>query len=360
MRGILAVLSVNVGRSAGRPGYVIMTVGLMLAAILTAVLIGSKVDGRGTIAYVAGPTIARKETDSVVPVFATAEWSQDPDAIGAPAEPDVRAILELFFRVETLDEVPPMSQLMRNRYDAVVVDTGNGRADIVTVKSDKFRTELEQALSEPQSFASDTSTNRGVGATIVGYLVMFVLMSGSAFMNFFTDDKVSGTFRRTVTAPIGIRAYLAGQLLFNGVMLFVPTMSVLILLKAGVQVDIGFSYPQYVLLIGLVTTLATAFGFFMASVIENPDDAMAVASSVIVVTSLLGGTLFVFEHDDAFMQVITRLLPQRSLVQIASGLEQGWSSGQLTGLVGHVVAVAFVLFIAGWIICERRFYAGRY
>lgn len=360
MKGVLAVLSVNVARARGRQGYVIMTVGLMVAAILAAVLISSNVDGQATIAYVAAPGIAAAETDSVAPAFATADLSLDLDAIGAPAERDLRAILERFFRVEVLDEVPPMSQLMRNRYDAVVVHNGNGRVDILTVKSDMFRTELEQALSKPQSFAPDTSTHRGVGATIVGYLVMFVLMSGSAFMNFFTDDKVSGTLRRTVTAPVGIRAYLAGQLLFNSLMLFVPTMSVLILLKAGFHLDIGFSYPQYVLLIGLLTTLATAFGFFMASVVENPDDAMAVASSVIVVTSLLGGTFFVFEHDDAFMQIITRLLPQRSLVQIASGIEQGWSSGQLTGMVGHVVAIAFVLLVAGWIICERRFQAGRY
>lgn len=65
---------------------------------------------------------------------------------------------------------------------------------------------------------------------------------------------------------------------------------------------------------GLLSTLATSFAFFVASTIESPDDGMAVSGSAIIVTSLLGGTFFVFEHTDAFMRFATRLLPQRSIM----------------------------------------------
>lgn len=345
--GVLSVLAMNVTRAKGRPWYVFMTSCLMLAAILVAVLISNKMDGRGNLAYV--PAVAHASADEAAPADALVFGSSE-----------AAGVLEKYFRIETLDEVPPFSELMRNRYDAVILDNGNGHFDIVTVKSEQFRGQLEGMLTEPASFVSEMTPERGVGTTIVGYLIMFVLISGSTYMNFFTDDKAGGTFRRTATSPVGIRAYLAGQLLFNGLMLFVPVMGMLIVLKEVFGMDIGFSYGHYAILVGLLSGVATAFGFFLASLIENPDDGMAVASSVIIVTSLLGGSFFVFEHEDAVMRILTDLLPQTSLMDIAANLERGWSIGQIADPVVHVVAVALALAVTGWIVCERRFRAGAY
>lgn len=347
MNGVLAVMSVNVKRSAGRKWYVILTIGMMLGAVVAAVLMSSKMDGRGTIAYVAAPAADSTSASGV----SAGEGSV---AIG-PSES-----LERLFRVETVAEKPTMSQLMRNRYDAIVIDDGHGGVEIVTIKGDEFRGLLEQAISAPDAIVGAVDEGRGVGATVIGFLVMFVLMSGSAFMNFFTDDKTFGTFRRTVTAPVGMGSYLAGQLLFNAFMLFVPLMGILIVLHSVFGVDIGFTYAQYGLLTGLMALFATALGFFFAATIENPDDAMAVSSTVIIVTSLLGGTFFAFEHDDAFMQWLTRLLPQKSIMAIAEGLEQSVSRAELFAPLLHIVAVSAVLCGIGWALCAGRFRRGAY
>lgn len=351
MRGILAVLSVNVARAKGRPWYVVMTASFMVAAIVVAVLVSTKIDGRGTVAYV--PRV----TEGV--------------ATGAALDA-IDQHLDGLVRVEALEEAPPMSLLMRNRYDAVIIDEGGGRFDILTVKGDAFRMQLAALLTGTKAGAEFGAPSRGVGTTIVGYLVMFMLISGSTYMNFFTDDKQLGTFRRTATSPVGIGSYLAGQLLFNGLMLFVPAMTILVLLKQLFGMDIGFSFGQYALLLALLTGLATAFGFLIAAVIENPDDGMAVASSTIIVTSLLAGSFFAFEHEDAVMQFATGLLPQKGLLDLASILERvvtvgpgtsgvsGSVLGEMAGPVLHVVAVALIMCAAGWAVCARRFRAGSY
>lgn len=349
MRSTLSVLAVNVARAKGRPWYVVMTSAFMLVAMLVAVLISAKVDPRPVIAYV-GPV------DSSSPVAAAVR-------AGAFGE-DAEAAIGGMFRVEFVEEAPRVSQLMRNRFDAIVIDAGGEKPDVVTVRGDAFRDRLEAALIGSAVDAEPPAAPRGVGATIVGYLVMFMLISGSTYMNFFTDDKRGGTFRRVATSPPGLPSYLTGQLLFNGAMLYVPAMVMLAVLKIVLGMDIGFSFGEYGLLLALLTALSTAFGFFVAATVEDPDDGMAVAAAAIIVTSLLAGAFFAFEHEDAFMKVLTGLLPQKSLLAAAETLERGLPAtetvGQLVGPVAHVVGASLLLVAGGWAVSRRRFRAGAY
>lgn len=96
----------------------------------------------------------------------------------------------------------------------------------------------------------------------------------------------------------------------------------------------------------------------MAAIVENPDDAMAVSSTVIIVTSLLGGAFFTFEHTDAWMQWLTGMLPQRSLMALAEGLEQGLPWSDALGPILHIVAMA--LGAVGSLTTAGRFLEGRY
>lgn len=347
MRATLSVLAVNAVRAKGRPWYVVMTSSFMLVAMLVAVLISAKVDPRPVIAYVG-------EGDSSSPAAVSA------GVLGDGSE----TVIGGMFRVEFVEEAPPVSQLMRNRFDAVVIDRGGEKPDIVTVKGAAFRGRLEAALAGPAADVELPAAPRGVGATIVGYLVMFMLISGSTYMNFFTDDKRGGTFRRVATSPPGLPSYLAGQLLFNGAMLFVPAMIMLAVLRTVFGMEIGFSLGEYSLLLALLTALSTAFGFFIAATVEDPDDGMAVAAAAIIVTSLLAGAFFAFEHEDAFMKVLTGMLPQKSLLAAAEILERGLpgaeTAAQLVGPVAHVVGAALLLVAGGWFVCRRRFRAGAY
>lgn len=368
MRGIASVFAVNVVRVSGRPWYVLMTSAFILAAIAAAVFVANHVDGRPTIAYVARD--ATSET-------ASTPW---PDGLAT------------FARIETLSQPPPLSALMRGRYDAVIVDGGDSNWNVLTVRGPDFEERLHEILSDRiteemidgasvdvhspaarergANQGRDVSTSRGpgvghhqsrgVGSTIVGFLTMFVLISGATYMNFFTDDKTGGTFRRIAASPVGVTAYLAGQLVFNATMLFVPMMGMLVAMGELLRLDIGFSYGQYAILCGLLTVLATAFGFFVAALVENVDDGMAVASGAIIVTSLLGGTFFVFEHDDALVEWLTRALPQKHVMNIAANFEAGLATLHLLPSGLYVLGVATAFFVAGGLVCVKRLRQGAY
>lgn len=376
MRGIASVFAVNVVRVSGRPWYVLMTSAFILAAIAAAVFVANHVDGRPTIAYVA------QDNDYVTPDEANAVSDVARDATAETASTPWPDGLATFARIETLSQPPPLSALMRGRYDAVIVDGGDSNWNVLTVRGPDFEERLHEILSDritEEMFdgasvdvhnpaarerganqGRDVSTSRGVGATIVGFLTMFVLISGATYMNFFTDDKTGGTFRRIVASPVGVTAYLAGQLVFNATMLFVPMMGMLVAMGELLRLDIGFSYGQYAILCGLLTVLATAFGFFVAALVENVDDGMAIASGAIIVTSLLGGTFFVFEHDDALVEWLTRALPQKHVMNIAVNFEAGLATLHLLPSGLYVLGVATAFFVAGGLVCVKRLRQGAY
>ncbi len=307
---------------------VLVWLALTLVSMLVAVYLPPRLEIKGNIAYVAG-------NGAVVP---QSRWC----------------------RIDPVEQIPPMSQLVRNKYDAVVVAQGGGQLQVITIKNESFRRQLEQALRHPDTFIPDASSRRGVGTNITGYLVLFLLLAGLQFMGLYTEDKAGGTFRRTVTSPIGIHGYLAGQLLFNVLVVFVPAYALLIMLRAAFRIEIGFTYAQYALLLGLLTALATTFSLFMTSAIEKDDNTMALASSIILLTSLLSTSFFPYQHGGAVMKFITNLLPQKRLMHIVQGLEQGRPLAEMTGHIGYVALVSLAFCTAGWWICQRRFGAGRY
>lgn len=44
-----------------------------------------------------------------------------------------------YLKVKVLDKKPKMSELLLNKYDAVLEDKGNGKIEITTIKGDKFK-----------------------------------------------------------------------------------------------------------------------------------------------------------------------------------------------------------------------------
>ncbi|MEV2514400.1 ABC transporter permease [Paenibacillus larvae] len=262
------------------------------------------------------------------------------------------------YRVKYLDQSPPRSELVRNKYDAVVTFASDGSHSIDTLKSDEFKEQLEQAILHPD-MPLPVKPQRGVGSNILGYLTMFLLIQALFYLQLFSDDKKTGTFRRTAVSPAGIFPYMTAQCLFGFIAVYVPTWSVLFLAKA-VGIDIGFGLGTYSLLLVFPALLAVSFALFMAAWIENADTGLSLSSGIILLSSLLSGSFYTIANENGIMKVFVRIFPQQHFISLVQDMELKGSIGSYGGYALYVLAASVALAAAGWFICRNRFLKGWY
>ncbi|PZM66076.1 ABC transporter permease [Paenibacillus dendritiformis] len=330
MREMVYVLHQNWLRLMSRKAIVAITSVMTIAAVAAALLLTSSNDSRGSLVFVSAASEAR--------------------------EASIAGLHD--FQVKRLAETPRRSELVRNKYDAVIIDEGDGSYTIETIKSEEYATMVRQALEHPDQPLPEAE-KRGTGANVAGFIMMFVLLQGMFYMNFFAEDKVQGTLRRIVASPMSVMTYLAAQVLFCFLLISVPAYLCIAGARLLLHADIGFTLLQYSWLITVLSLLAAAFALFITVCIDEIDNAVTTASSLILVTSLLSGGFYTVEHEGV-MNMLTYWLPQRQYMAAVTSLERGAAYGDAVWPVLYVLVLSGILFAAGAIICRRRCRAGRY
>lgn len=331
MRNILNIIVNDCRRTASNRWMVSTSLIITFSLILLAIFFTSRFEIKGNIAVISnGP----------VPVLRSEHLN-----------------------VTLLDAPPPESQLVMNRYDAVVTYGEDGRITIDTIKSRDFKEMLENLLKNPASpDATDMQDDggRGPGVNILGYLIMFLMLQGLFFMNYFTEDKERRNLRRIVTSPVSMGAYLVGHFLFNSAMILIPTMAVLLISKEALKVDIGLSFAQYAFLLAILSVLSSAFALLVTAVVEKADNAMAFASTVILVTSMLSGSFGALNTGSETANRLFGFLPQKSYLTLAQGLENGGTVAAFLPQLALLLALSVLMAGLGAAVCRKRFNEGRY
>lgn len=330
MREMVYVLHQNWLRLMSRKAILAITSVMTIAAVAAALLLTSANDSRGSLVFVSAASEAK--------------------------EASIAGLHD--FQVKRLAEAPRRSELVRNKYDAVIIDEGDGSYTIETIKSEEYATMVRQALEHPDQPLPEAE-KRGTGANVAGFIMMFVLLQGMFYMNFFAEDKVQGTLRRIAASPMSVMTYLAAQVLFCFLLISVPAYLCVAGARLLLHADIGFTLLQYSWLITVLSLLAAAFALFITVCIDEIDNAVTTASSLILVTSLLSGGFYTVEHERV-MNMLTYWLPQRQYMAAVTSLERGAAYGDAVWPVLYVLVLSGILFAAGAIICRRRCRAGRY
>jgi len=245
-----------------------------------------------------------------------------------------------------------------NKYDAVVIDEGNDKFKIQSIKSNDFNQKIMEAVTGSGEMSSDNDKKRGVGSNIVGYLTMFILLQGLMLMMLYSDDRENRTLKRIGTSPVSIGSYLFSHSVFAYILIFVPTFTVLVVCKELLSINIGFGYLQYFLLLGVLTLLSTAFALFMGSVMDKTDNCMMMGQSIVILTSILSGSFYSFGDGNVVMRSIIGILPQKGYLNIVQGIEQGKRVTDFLPQLAYLVTLPALLFVLGAVVCKRKFNRG--
>lgn len=244
-------------------------------------------------------------------------------------------------KITEFKKAPAKSELVMGRYDAVVTFDNDGKYKIDTVKSDKLKSRLENMLDGKDISSSDTN-ERGVGANIIGYMMMFILMQGMLYVRTFSEDKEKHQIERIFCSPISFMSYLSGHLLFGFLFTFVPTLCIILLMYLF-NISIGFALWQYVVLIAVMSLISTCIPVFFYSLCKKEDTANMAGNSIIVLCTMLAGSFVSVGNKGSLFSKILYIIPQKDFMNFVEKWEH--NSVNTNTLINIIYVIAFSLLL---------------
>lgn len=257
-----------------------------------------------------------------------------------------------YIDITVLQEKPPRSDLVKQKYDAYITVDNNGNYQIETLRSNAYKNMVLMLLKHPNTDVNSSKTDRGVGVNIIGFMMMFLLMLAFSNLFAFADDKEQGQLRRISAAPASFGWYLAAHC-FYCLSLLLPEFIMLAVLK-WCGWNIGFTLLQYAGLMAVLGFLGISFALLLNTLIQKPDNANMLGNSITVLTSVLAGGFYSFSQNNAVLDHTIKLLPQKEIMDFAQHLQNG-SAWQYSASILYVIAFSLALFIISCTVLRRMY-----
>ncbi|KAJ51665.1 ABC-2 type transport system permease protein [Clostridium tetanomorphum] len=264
--------------------------------------------------------------------------------------------------IKYLDQKPKMSELLLNKYDAVIYYKDSDSFEVITIKNEKLKKDIEKFIKNPsQGFKNSVKEQkRGVGTNILGFLIMIILLQAVILMVLYPEDRDFRTFKRILIAPISEKKYLFAQGIFNFVIIYVPVFLSIVITKEIFKVNIGFDYKTLAILLSIIVLFGTAFALFMTSIIDDIDNSSMLAQFIAMLTSIISGSFYSFSDNNKILDSIVNALPQKNYLTLVQGIENGKNIFDYPMQLSYILFITIILFTAGSMITKRNLKSGKY
>ena len=254
--------------------------------------------------------------------------------------------------ITEMAQKPPRSDLIKQKYDAYVTVNPDGSYDIETLRNSDYRQMLLLLLKNPDTGSQSGETDRGVGANIIGFMMMFLLMLAFSNLFAFADDKEQGQLHRIAASPASFGGYLTAHCVYC-LSLLLPEFLLLAVLK-WCGWNIGFTLPEYAGLMAVLGFFGISFALLLNTLIRKPDNANMLGNSVTVLTTVLSGGFYSFSKVNSVLDPIVRLLPQKEILYYSLALQNG-NAWRHCGSLLYAIAFSLVLFGISCTVLRRMY-----
>ena len=257
--------------------------------------------------------------------------------------------------VSYLTKEPSMLQLLKGEYDAVIIKEKN-RINVTSIKNEAFEREVRQAIQPSKN--TDvllTQNDPKTGSRIIGFLLMFLLMSAVVNMYIFSEDKEKQIMERIVVAPISFWKLLLSYSLLTFGLLVCPSLAILTVVKTMAGISIGFSFSQYLFLLVLISLFGTAYSLFIAAFISNSDKANMLGSMLIMLTTILSGSFFSFEGGNRWVDGLIKWLPQKNYLKIVEVIESGANLRHVSFELFYLLSITLLFFFLAVLKTKKQY-----
>jgi ABC-2 type transport system permease protein len=139
-----------------------------------------------------------------------------------------------------------------------------------------------------------------------GFAVLFLLFTMLASAKTIHEERESGTYERLLTAPVSRATFIAGKLCGSYILAAVQVLMLVGLASVLFGVDWG-SHPGAVVVMALITAAgASSLAILIAAIARTGRQTDNVGTGLILVMSLMGGSMWPIEQAPASFQSMAR------------------------------------------------------
>jgi ABC-2 type transport system permease protein len=167
----------------------------------------------------------------------------------------------------------------------------------------------ETTVSEAGSEGGGSSSGFNIFSYVMsGSMMVGLLFTSNIMLRDIVRERVSGTLNRTLAAPLNIGHVVAGKLLAAYMVTMVASIVLLIIGRFAFGMDLG---SPIVLAVHLSATIFMITGLmtFCFGLIKSERAAEAIVSVLIIVISLLGGSMIPISQMGGMLREIARFSP---------------------------------------------------
>lgn len=257
-------------------------------------------------------------------------------------------------KLDWVEQKPQLSELVTQKYDAIVTVDAKEHVSIQTVKGKKIKQEIQAVIQNPKLADSFQTNTRKIGTNIIGFMSMFILLQGILNAKLFADDKEKHLTERIITTPISFGSYLLGHGLYIWLFMFLPSMLVIIGAKI-LGFSIGFSVPMYAVFIGILSFLSFAIALCINSFFQVADDANLLGSALVILSSVLAGGFGNIGNENGVIYKILHILPQKDLINFVNAFEKNTLTRNSYIELSYVIIISIILLSIGVIKTKKDY-----
>lgn len=203
------------------------------------------------------------------------------------------AVSDDFFPHQVAEYLPVEEAAIRSRFE-------NNSTGYVTYEVDS-------------SYYSKTSGDYNVYKySFAGFILFFTMFTIMFGIGSIVEEKEIYVWQRQMVSPLSSATILIGDLISNFIVSMIQMCSVVLLSRIVFKIEWGGSALALLLVLGAYVMAGTALGLFIACLVRTQQQLGAILPTVVVSTSMIGGTMWPREiMSNKVLLAISDLLPQR-------------------------------------------------
>ncbi|MCQ5375222.1 MAG: ABC transporter permease [Methanomassiliicoccales archaeon] len=158
--------------------------------------------------------------------------------------------------------------------------------------------------------------------------------------------RENGIFKKLMTTPLTRMEWLATQILWQLVVVFISIATILVVGIALYDVELTLD-PIAILIIISSSALFSSMGMILARFIKEPETAGTAANAITFPMMFLSGTFFPLETMPEYLRAVAQVLP---LTYVSDGLRDAMVYNNIVGATNSLVVVvilAMIFFLIG-------------
>lgn len=183
----------------------------------------------------------------------------------------------------------------------------------------------------------------GIASLIQNITMLAILLTGAALLR----ERESGTIEHLLVMPITPLQIILSKVIANGsIILLVSFLSIMLVLKQLIGIQIGGSITLFILVTGLYLFFCTGLGIFLGTIARSMPQLGLLFILIILPMNLLSGAFTPLESMPLALQKIMAFVPSTSFVSMSQAiLFRGAGLEAILADIAVVVIVGLMLFI---------------